>query len=42
MIPMICARDDLGHPNRNNIIDIIRDVSKECYMPITVGEGSVQ
>lgn len=30
-------RDDLGHPNRNNIIDIIRDVSKECYMPITVG-----
>lgn len=30
-------RDDLGHPNRSNIIDIIRDVSKECSMPITVG-----
>lgn len=30
-------RNDLGHPNRNSIIDIIRDVSKECCMPITVG-----
>ena len=23
--------------NRNNIIDIIKDVSMECYMPVTVG-----
>jgi cyclase len=30
-------RDDLGHPNRSNIIDIIKDISKECYMPITIG-----
>lgn len=30
-------REDLRYPNRNNIIDIIRDVSRECYMPITVG-----
>lgn len=30
-------REDLRYPNRNNIIDILRDVSKECYMPITVG-----
>ena len=30
-------RDDLKHPNRNNIIDIIKDVSRESYMPITVG-----
>ncbi len=32
-------RDDLGHPNRNNLLDIISDVSKECFMPITVGGG---
>jgi cyclase len=30
-------RDDLRHPNRDNIVDIIRDVSEECNMPITVG-----
>lgn len=30
-------RNDLGHPNRDNIVDIIKDVSKECCMPITVG-----
>lgn len=32
-------RDDLGHPNRDNIIDILKDVSKECHMPITIGGG---
>jgi len=31
------GRDDKGHPNRSNIIDIIRDVSKFCLMPITFG-----
>lgn len=30
-------RDDLGHPNRNNIVDIIKDVSREACMPITFG-----
>jgi len=30
-------RDDLGHHNRNNIIEIIKDVSKECCMPVTIG-----
>ena len=30
-------RDDLGHPNRNSIFEIIEDVSKEAFMPITVG-----
>lgn len=30
-------RDDLGHPNRNNLFDIIEDVSKQAFMPVTVG-----
>jgi cyclase len=30
-------REDLRYPNRNNITDIIKDVSKECHMPITIG-----
>ncbi|RJF98614.1 imidazole glycerol phosphate synthase subunit HisF [Noviherbaspirillum saxi] len=30
-------RDDLGHPNRHSILDIIDDVSKVAFMPITVG-----
>ena len=30
-------RDDLGHPNRNSIFDIIEDVSKNAFMPMTVG-----
>lgn len=30
-------RDDLGHPNRHSIFEIIEDVSKVAYMPITVG-----
>lgn len=30
-------RDDLGNPNRSSILDIISDVSKEAFMPITVG-----
>ena len=30
-------RDDLGHPNRHSIFEIIEDVSKVAFMPITVG-----
>ncbi len=30
-------RDDLKHPNRHNFLDIIEDVSKCTFMPITVG-----
>jgi cyclase len=30
-------RDDLGHPNRHTIFEIIKDVSKNAFMPITVG-----
>jgi len=30
-------RDDQGYANRNNFLDIIRDVSEIAFMPITVG-----
>ncbi|WP_028584666.1 imidazole glycerol phosphate synthase subunit HisF [Desulfogranum mediterraneum] len=30
-------RDDIGHPNRQSFLEIIEDVSKETFMPITVG-----
>jgi cyclase len=30
-------RDDLAHPNRHSIFEIIEDVSKVSFMPITVG-----
>lgn len=30
-------RDDLAHPNRSSILEIIEDVSKQAFMPITVG-----
>jgi imidazole glycerol-phosphate synthase subunit HisF len=30
-------RDDLGNPNRGTIFEIIEDVSKHAFMPITVG-----
>ena len=30
-------RDDLGHPNRHSFEEIIKDVSKVTFMPITVG-----
>ncbi|MBD3426536.1 MAG: imidazole glycerol phosphate synthase subunit HisF [Candidatus Omnitrophica bacterium] len=30
-------RDDLGHYNRDNILDIIDDVSRDCHMPVTIG-----
>lgn len=30
-------RDDLGHPSRRNILQIIADVAKVTFMPVTVG-----
>lgn len=30
-------RDDLNHPNRGNPMDILEDVAKETFMPITFG-----
>lgn len=30
-------RDDLGHPNRHSLFEIIEDVSRVAHMPITVG-----
>ena len=30
-------RDDLGHPNRRDFFEIIRDVSKIAFMPMTLG-----
>lgn len=30
-------RDDIGHPNRQSFLEIIKDVTKETFMPITVG-----
>lgn len=32
-------RDDLGHPNRNSLYQIIEDVAKVTFMPITIGGG---
>ena len=32
-------RDDLGHENRDSLLAIIEDVSKNAFMPITVGGG---
>jgi imidazole glycerol-phosphate synthase subunit HisF len=33
------GRDDLAFDSRNSILDIIKDVSKVAFMPITVGGG---
>lgn len=30
-------RDDLGHPNRGSIFEILADVSHQAFMPITIG-----
>jgi len=32
-------RDDLNYVNNNSIIDIIKEVSKKSFMPLTVGGG---
>jgi cyclase len=32
-------REDIKHPNRENIVDIINDLSKVCFVPITIGGG---
>lgn len=31
------GRDDLNHPNRADILDIISDVARRCFMPLTFG-----
>jgi cyclase len=33
------TRADLATPFRDNILDIIKDVSKRCFMPLTFGGG---
>ena len=30
-------REDLAHPNRQTFLEIIKDVARVCFMPITVG-----
>ena len=32
-------RDDLNYPNRSGILELVDDVSKKCFMPLTVGGG---
>jgi imidazole glycerol-phosphate synthase subunit HisF len=32
-------RDDLNHPNRGSLVEIIKDVAKYCFMPLTFGGG---
>jgi cyclase len=32
-------RDDLNHPNRSSLAEIISDVAKYCFMPLTFGGG---
>ena len=31
------GRDDLAHPNRSSLLEIIDDVSRVTFMPITIG-----
>jgi cyclase len=33
------GRDDLNFPNRETFIEIVQDVAKNCFMPLTVGGG---
>ncbi len=32
-------RDDLNYDNRGSILDILQDISKKCFMPLTFGGG---
>jgi cyclase len=32
-------RDDTGHPNRSSLLEIVEDVARQTFMPITVGGG---
>lgn len=32
-------RDDTGHPNRGSLLEIVEDVARQTFMPITVGGG---
>lgn len=31
------GRDDLNNPNRQDIIEILADISKRCFMPLSFG-----
>jgi cyclase len=33
------GRDDLAHENRENVLDILRDVARRCFMPLAFGGG---
>lgn len=33
------GRDDLNVPNRTRILDILTDISRRCFMPLTFGGG---
>jgi len=33
------GRDDLNFPNRGTILEILQDVAKHCFMPLTFGGG---
>src|SRR5665647_3656105 len=33
------GRDDLNFANRENIIEILQDVARNCFMPLTFGGG---
>jgi cyclase len=33
------GRDDLGDPSRRELLDILRDVSRQCFMPLAFGGG---
>ena len=33
------GRDDLNFPNRRSILEILQDVAKHCFMPLTFGGG---
>ncbi|MFQ5805852.1 MAG: imidazole glycerol phosphate synthase subunit HisF [Phycisphaerae bacterium] len=35
------GRDDLKHPNRHDILEIVSDVARRCFMPLTFG-GRIQ
>jgi imidazole glycerol-phosphate synthase subunit HisF len=32
-------RDDTGHPNRGSLLEIVEDVARQTFMPITIGGG---
>lgn len=32
-------RDDLNYPNRQFVLDILKDIGRKCFMPLTFGGG---